>query len=408
MRTRHFVRVCYLPLFVCLAACGGDAARSADPVVRDSAGIRIVENSAPRWPEGAGWRLSEVPVLDIGVLDGDPYYQLYRVSDAEKLSDGRIVVANSGTGELRFYDGAGVFLSSSGRKGGGPGEFEGLSSLWAQADSLLTFDYRHDRVSIFDMTGAFVRSFGLHALMGAGLFPDAEAPLTDGSFLITARKSSGFGETTGLTRDSLLFLHCDPEGAVLDTLGWFLGTEWYVRTEEQMVAASTRAFGRGPVTTVYGDGFYFGDSDSYEIGYHDATGSLTRLVRKAHTNLPVTAEDTELWIQERSEDADDENERIFFERMYAEMPFPETMPAYESIFVDAEGNLWVEAYRRPGDEQPRWTVFDRDGALLGVVETPPRFRIFQVGSDFVLGRWLDDLDVQHVRIYELLKERDAT
>jgi hypothetical protein len=43
-----------------------------------------------------------------------------------------------------------------------------------------------------------------------------------------------------------------------------------------------------------------------------------------------------------------------------------------------------------------------------VVETPPRFRIFQVGSDFVLGRWLDDLDVQHVRIYELLKERDAT
>jgi hypothetical protein len=40
-----------------------------------------------------------------------------------------------------------------------------------------------------------------------------------------------------------------------------------------------------------------------------------------------------------------------------------------------------------------------------VVETPPRFRIFQIGSDFMLGRWRDELDVDHVRMYELLKEQ---
>ncbi len=80
------------------------------------------------------------------------------------------------------------------------------------------------------------------------------------------------------------------------------------------------------------------------------------------------------------------------------------MPAYRSLVVDTEGNLWVEEYRRPGDDQPRWTVFNLDGEMLGLVETPPRFSIYQIGSDFVLGRWHDDLDVEHVQLYELLKD----
>jgi len=64
----------------------------------------------------------------------------------------------------------------------------------------------------------------------------------------------------------------------------------------------------------------------------------------------------------------------------------------------------VEEYRRPGNDQPRWKIFDRDGVYLGVVETPPRFRICEVGSDYLLGRWRDDLDVEHVRMYQLVKE----
>ena len=84
-------------------------------------------------------------------------------------------------------------------------------------------------------------------------------------------------------------------------------------------------------------------------------------------------------------------------------PFPETMPAYEGVIVDEEGNLWVEEYRAPGDEQPRWTVFDSTGVMLGLIETPPRFRIFQIGSDFVLGRQTDSLDVERVQLYRLRK-----
>ncbi len=228
------------------------------------------------------------------------------------------------------------------------------------------------------------------------------APFADGSLLISARTMFFSPQTEGgLRRDSVLYLRCDPAGALLDSVGWFPGPEWYVKSDEGIMAASSRAFGRSPVATASADAFYFGSSDSYEIARYDGNGQLQRLIRRTHERLDVTPEDIESWIEERLADADDENQRAFWEKLYADMPFPETMPAYERLIVDDEGSLWVEEYRRPTDEQPRWTVFDAEGVMLGEVETPPEFQVFQIGSDFVLGRWTDDLDVEHVQLYKL-------
>ncbi len=133
------------------AACAPDSGSSGGFAQRDSAGIRIVENSAPAWSEGEGWRLSDEPTLEIGVLDGAPEYQFYRAFDGARLSDGRIVVANAGTHELRVYDSNGDFLGSSGREGAGPGEFKNIGVLEVFAyDSLLTWDWGNNRSQVFD------------------------------------------------------------------------------------------------------------------------------------------------------------------------------------------------------------------------------------------------------------------
>jgi sugar lactone lactonase YvrE len=79
------------------------------------------------------------------------------------------------------------------------------------------------------------------------------------------------------------------------------------------------------------------------------------------------------------------------------------MPSYAEFCIDSEGYLWVEDYRKPGDERSRWTVFDLDGLMLGRVELPDRFTIHQIGRDFVLGTWIDEMDVEHVRLYALIK-----
>ncbi len=71
--------------------------------------------------------------------------------------------------------------------------------------------------------------------------------------------------------------------------------------------------------------------------------------------------------------------RQIYQTMFENMPFPSTMPAYSDFQVDADENLWVGEYRRPGDTKPRWRIFDPSGAYLGMVETPERFRIYEIG-----------------------------
>jgi len=396
-----------LALLLVLAtdACDTGPARRSGPEVRDSAGVRIVENSGPQWPDGGGWRLGESPTLDIGVVEGDNAYQFFNVAGALRLDDGRIVIANAGTGELRIFDAAGTFLSSSGRKGSGPGEFEEM--LWIErsaADSLLVYDYRLRRISVFDSFGRIVRSFGLHFIDQLGGFPTRVAPFSDGSLLV-ALEQFFVGETQpGLRRDTTLYLHCDMEGALLDTLGVFPGGTSYSFQEGDAWVGGGVVFGHFGQAAIHDSGFYYGSSDSYEIGYYASDGTLQRLIRLDQGNLEVTPEDIELYTRESLARARDERRRQIRERMYARMPWPDVMPAYDEFITDEAGNLWVAEYRRPGDQQPRWHVFDPDGTMLGMVETPPRFRIDQIGPDFMLGRWTDELDVEHVRMYALLKE----
>lgn len=104
------------------------------------------------------WQLSPEPAVEIGVVDGDPFYQLFRAESSLRLDDGRIVVANTGTGELRFYDAAGGFLFKAGGRGGGPGEFRTLLRIYRYGgDSILALDAAGNRLSVFDTDGTYVR-----------------------------------------------------------------------------------------------------------------------------------------------------------------------------------------------------------------------------------------------------------
>jgi hypothetical protein len=86
----------------------------------DSAGIPVVIN-APDLPAGfSAWSLSPQPTLEIGLADGAPEYLMFRAFDGVILSDGRIVVANTGPFEVRYYDASGRHLASFGREGDGP------------------------------------------------------------------------------------------------------------------------------------------------------------------------------------------------------------------------------------------------------------------------------------------------
>ena len=83
-----------------LAGCGGEKTGPQAIQVRDSAGIQIVEHPAGYEATLPVWTADSV-VLDIGADSGE---ELQSVGGAARLSDGRIVVINRSTGELRVFD----------------------------------------------------------------------------------------------------------------------------------------------------------------------------------------------------------------------------------------------------------------------------------------------------------------
>jgi hypothetical protein len=50
------------------------------------------------------WYLGERPELDVGGLNADSTDQFFYIRDARFLQEDRLVVANGGTQELRFFD----------------------------------------------------------------------------------------------------------------------------------------------------------------------------------------------------------------------------------------------------------------------------------------------------------------
>ncbi len=374
-------------------------------VVRDSAGVRIIENGYGGLPVLENWRLSEQPLLEIGGLEARPGHDLFRVVGAVRLADGTIVVANAGSHELRFYDGTGRYERVSGRRGGGPGEFRDLMDIWAIGDTLIAYDGEGSRLSLFTSRGIFIGDFTLrHALAGIAPFPTHVDLFSDGSSLVVAQRLLPTGTVrTGIVRDSALYLHCDTHGTVADTVGRFPGTEVFIQTHGGGTLLARPAFGRTPVLATREAGFYFGSSDSYEIGYYSVDGRLQFIIRKAQPNATVTAGDMRLIEEQRLERARSDMDRAVIQRTFADMPIPESMPACSALVVDAEQNLWVEDYARPGDRRGRWTVFNPDGAILAEVDVPSRFTVHQIGGDFVLGVWRDDLDIEHVQLYGIRK-----
>ncbi|HEX6050496.1 MAG TPA: hypothetical protein VFZ21_14550 [Gemmatimonadaceae bacterium] len=53
-----------------------------------------------------------------------------------------------------------------------------------------------------------------------------------------------------------------------------------------------------------------------------------------------------------------------------------------------------------GSSTVAWRVFDRDGATVAVVDLPVHLAVFEIGADYLLGRYLDpEESIPQVRLY---------
>lgn len=388
-----------------VVGCDGEGSDGYAPTVRDSAGVAIVENPAEAVEAAPEWSMSPEPILDVGVVEGDSAYQLDDVTDALRLSDGSVAVADGGSSEIRVYGPDGRFRFAAGGPGEGPGEFRWLSALYRMAgDSLLAYDSRLLRVSVFAPGGAFVRSRLLETEGGGRTV--LVSRLADGTMVVHENQRVVDPPETGVHQIPRTYLLLSPAGTT-DSLTTLPGGQQHLYAEGGGLYVSSLPFGVEDHVTAERRHVYAGNSARFEVRKYAADSRLERRIRVARPPTPVTEEDVERMLDARTAPAPDENAAREMRNRIREMELPETMPAFEELEVDAAGHLWVREYVPRGTESNDWIVFGPEGAVTGTVSLPARFEPLEIGEDYVLGRWRDELDVEHVRMYELRRERGA-
>ncbi len=382
---------------VLYVACAGgpDGGGGLRSVVRDSAGVTIVENGRPLPESRLGWRVGPEATVSIGTAGGDPAYELFRVGGTMRLSDGRIVVANAGTGELRVYDPDGIHLASWGGQGDGPGEFGPMAPgglvPWP-GDSLMARDAFSGRVSIFSADGTFGRALRLQ-----GGYASVVGPLPDGRvFAATLTTVSGGPPgTSELTRPELEYGILEADGSVDRDLGAYPGSERYVVNTANGPRPRRYPFSRNAYPLVWGDLVVISANDRYEICAYRPDGSLARIVRREHGVRSPTRADLRDAVARQNPGRPEALDAV------ADMPLVEAFPAFARVLVDRLGYVWVEEYRLPGERHRLWTVFDPEGRVLGLVEMPGSFAVTEIGEDYILGTREDELDIEYVESWPL-------
>ena len=343
------------------------------------------------------WTIDAKPLLTLGKAVGDESEVFASVSGATRLPNGNVLVADRGEYSMHIYSPTGQEIKKSGRKGTGPGEFTYLASLFRCGTEVLTYDIEGSRMSVFSLDGTLRRSFRWSTRIG-GNIPYKSACNRDGVFVHYGWPSAS-ERKIGVHRGRVPLWMSGADSAAGRSLGTIAGSERW----GQAHGSRPLPLGREPRIAMGTTRAYVGEATNYTINVFAVDGKPLAPIKKAVKLIPVAAKDVSDEL-ERELGSVGEKRRKGLEEEFAKIPMPKTLPPYRALAVDALDNLWVQDYARSAPTSVMWTVFDARGQQVAAVQLPFALDVFEIGSDYVLGRYLDeDEGVPQVRMYRLLK-----
>lgn len=446
-----------LVALVCFAALGAVACGGADDSGGDMAsggpdGPDVGASSPPSGgPEAADVSISAVTerVYQVGsALSGEDWELFSRVTSVFFDGDGNLFALDAGLQRLVVVDPEGGLARIVGRRGGGPGEFEGAAAAALLPDGRLAV-FEHGRPALFEILapdGTPLETVPVDLRQTAA--PAARLLPLPGGRLISAggprmtSTSTMTNETTGPTLSpdgrrpvDLYFLDgADPRAAYR---AWgFPPTEQLDPVEtgagSTIRAHTIRAFAPGLHYDVLRDGrIAVVDSIGYRVKFVTTDGGVDGHFERPIQPLPVTesmkdafraytmaAFDDNLWhywamardaadasdgVESPAEAAMPSEWREIFVQAVSGAIFADVAPVIAGIAVDWEGRMWIARTGPDGVSDGPTDIVDPDGAYLGTLaadglRTPTAFG--PGGLLAYLER--DDLDVQTIRVVRLV------
>ncbi|MDE2795575.1 MAG: hypothetical protein OXL34_12210 [Gemmatimonadota bacterium] len=452
-RSLGFAVAGLLALFA--AGCSETPAEPPPPTftATDSAGVRVVVNSAPQWAENEGWQVTPDPVLTLGTVDYPVEQQFLRLGEVTRLSDGTVVVLEIDDAELRAFDPSGTLLWTAGGIGDGPGETRPYDDTRAVLTRLPgdTLQLQNGQARVrFSSGGGLLEHvkvdytrfrrwgriflqycpFSAYFLQDAIVFcdtagldaSDADSPVREQAVMRTDWSLDGL-DTLGT------FFRAVRASVEMDYSVVLAGPEYTDLMRERFGGRRTHRVSsplgpKGILRVGVRDRprLLYARNDRYRIEVWDIlTGALSMVVERRAPRRARTQEEATYTLQwgvmmlpgnDRSDldPADDRWQAL------------DSLSIAEDFLLDELGFLWVRRSPSPseGDEGltseftdytgKEWTlprpsglhdVFRPDGVYLGTVQLPHDLEVEEIGADYVLGKTRDGLDVEYVRVYGL-------
>lgn len=363
--------------------------------IRDSAGVRIVENGERDWDHEAA-RL-EGPLFRFGWKDEEPW--LNSVTHGRILEDRRVVVADAGSATIYSLFANGTVERTVGGPGEGPGQFEEMTAMLPlPGDSLLVYDRSEARLSLFSGTGDFVGSQPWPKGPGVSSVPTAALP--DGRLLFTPSERGWYDrdQPDGWVRGSVFM--GDSRTGEADT----------VASVDHQLVRNVDGFVRETLTfarTVGNDGGWVSSrNDEPALLWFDRDGSLAQVAHWGERRA-LTADEREAYVDGRIEAVTSRwsRERLEEYRLRLEEAvsgWSERVPLFVELHPDPAGDVWMSEFPLQSERPRRYRLFLAEGTLAGWVRVPPRFQILDVRDGFLLGMEQDELDVQSVALYRVV------
>ncbi len=365
-------------------------------MVRDSAGVRIVEYAGIPDVEPP-FALAPERVYRHGGRTGD--YAFGSIWLGRLFPDGAAALTDDANSEMVLLTPDGAGHSVLAVAGQGPGEVGYVIGMYTLGrDSLVVLDRRNSRFNLF-VNGSLARTESLADLQrNTSLWPEGFDAA--GRFLAATNEyRSGF-EEEWLQGHMARF---DLETGAVDT----------VASYDFIPGAGNPARGFGSVAVAAGR-FVYTRSDKPEVTWRAADGTVEQIVRWQAEPEYLTEEHlkpVEAILRDRLRFANREAPDAVVERLTRETmaeyreDLGKPMPLFRSPLSDAEGRVWLPAHvpAGPREGSPPYTVISPAGEWLGRVDAPSGLRILDVAHDRVLGVLKDEMDVESVVVYELVK-----
>jgi len=293
---------------------------------------------------------------------------------------------------------------------------------WAvPGDTLVVYDPVVGRISYLDSAGDLISTHQYQPVRG--IVGEASPNIVlgrfaDGSFMARPNSDRPWDESgDGIVRPPFALVRVASDASDGDTIAVLAGSAYYfLGTMEGMPDWRSQPHGAQTFAVANGETVLVSDTDALAARELDLDGREIRRYSRRLARTPVLDTDWDAIRDQRIKSFRETQERSGREegdfvdrnireirRAFAEIQRPEFFPTHDELRVDLSGNVWLRHFAQLPAPTRTWSVFSETGPFLGEVTVPSAFRITEIGADWILGVWRDELDVESVREFRLIK-----